>query len=219
MIQAAIFDLDGLMVDSEPISHQAWLQVLAPYGAGLSEQQYQRLIGIHLERSSAIVAQWTGVPLTPPMLAERHDETILNLFAAGLEPMPGLLALIEALQGHGLALGVASNSLTHYVEQALQAVGLRAHFGSLVGVDQVANGKPAPDVFLAAAAGLGVAPERCLAFEDSPIGAQAAVAAGMRCLAIPSAALVDLDFSVASARYDSLADVLPDLERWLGDEG
>ena len=205
IVHGFIFDLDGLMVNSEGLSLQAWRRVLAPYGRSLEEADYFVLIGQDSQASAAHVIERLGVPLTWEQLAQAHWHELMAVFDRELRPRPGLLALVGALVGAGYPLAIASNSPSDYVQQALAAIGLRETFQCVIGRDQVARGKPAPDVYLAAAAGLNLPPAECLAFEDSPAGLQAAVAAGMRCIVVPNEHLPHADFTSAYLRCENLA--------------
>jgi len=203
-MQAVIFDLDGLMINSEDLSLAAWHQILLPYGKRLTDEDYSILIGMDSQASASHIIRVTGVPLAWEALAREHWERLLTLIDRELSPKPGLLALVDDLVKRGYPLAVASNSPIDYVERALTTIGVRGAFDCVVGRDHVAHGKPAPDVYLAAAAGLGADPPRCLALEDSPAGMQAALAAGMRCVVVPNEHLPNADFSGAHGRYSSL---------------
>ncbi len=203
--QAFVFDLDGLMVNSEELSLVAWRRVLAPFGKYLEEQDYFALIGQDSRASADQVILGSGIPLSWDQLSRAHWQELISIIDQDLEPRPGLIDLVSAIVRAGYPLAIASNSPSDYVEQAVKAIGLRALFGCVIGRDQVAQGKPAPDVYLAAAACLSVLPSQCLAFEDSPTGLQAALAAGMRCIVVPNDHLPDGDFTGAYLRCENLA--------------
>ncbi len=203
-VEAFIFDLDGLMVNSEELSLIAWRRVLAPYGKSLDEHDYFVLIGQDSRASTQQVIDSSGIPLNWDQLAQAHWQELISIIDRDLEPRPGLIDLVEGIVRTGYPLAIASNSPSDYVKQAVKAIGLSESFGCVVGRDQVAQGKPAPDVYLAAAACLSVLPARCLAFEDSPIGLQAALAAGMRCIVVPNDHLPNADFTGAYLRCETL---------------
>lgn len=212
-VQAFVFDLDGLMVNSEELSLIAWRRVLAPFGKNLEEQDYFTLIGQDSRASADQVIRGSGIPLSWDQLAQAHWKELKSIINRDLEPRPGLIDLVTAIGQSGYPLAIASNSPSDYVGLAVKAIGLGASFGCLVGRDQVAQGKPAPDVYLAAAACLSVLPTHCVALEDSPIGLQAALAAGMRCIVVPNDHLAGGDFTGAYLRCESLEAV----EAALGD--
>ncbi len=216
MIQGFIFDLDGLMVDSEWLSYRAWLRCLEFYGATMTEDQYRGLIGTSHDTTLRYIADLVGLEGIEEALQQGYQEHIGALIDQGhLKPMPGLLPLIEALHARGYRLGVASNSATSFVQRATRHIGADRYLSCLVGRDQVPNAKPAPDVYLKAARCLGVSPANCLAFEDTAIGAQAALAAGMRCVLIPSPGLEVLPPEGIEAVFPSLSDFHAALDRLL----
>lgn len=187
MIRAAIFDLDGLMVDSEPLGLQAWQRCLEPAGVSLTDAQYRHLIGMGHAESVQYVLEQTGAALTFAALDRGFWEHFLEVIAENeLGPAAGLLPLLDDLRARGFALGVASNSPIAYVRSVIERIGVSERFEAVVGADEVRSAKPAPDVYLEVARRLGVAPSRCLAFEDSLSGRQAAQAAGMACVLVPN---------------------------------
>lgn len=215
-IDGIIFDLDGLMIDSEGLHFEAWLALLAGHHATLTDDDYQTMIGMDSLVCAHYVLDRTGAPGTPEQLLERRWGIAIGLLQQGIEPAPGLLDLLVELERRQIALAVASNSPLAYTRQALIAIGLADRFSCVLTADQVAEGKPAPDVYRAAATCLGIAPERCLALEDSPIGMQAALAAGMHCIAVPNIAFDhDSDFDGADAVFASLPELSAQLDHVL----
>ncbi len=191
MIRAVILDLDGLMVDTEPLGLEAWQRCMEPAGFWLEHRHFSHLIGLGQQETAAYLLQKSGADWTPDELLQRFwKELFLIIGDTSLEPRPGLLMVLEKLEGAGLPLGVASNSPTGYVEHVIDKLGLVSNFDIVLGAEAVGRAKPAPDIYLEAALQLGAVPEHCLAFEDSLSGCTAALAAGMRCFFIPNADLV-----------------------------
>lgn len=215
MIQAAILDLDGLMVYSEDICLDAWQRTLAPYGKVMSDETYRKLIGTSQKSSIEHVITEMGIHAAPEELDHGFWAALVDAADRGVRPMPGVYALVAHLQGLGLKLGVASNSVTAYVRKAVNQIGLLPLFDSISGVDQVAEGKPAPDLYLRVARDLGCAPETCLAVEDSPSGVQAATAARMTCILVPNPDLALSDDCGAAFVFPSLGEFDQNLERVL----
>jgi HAD superfamily hydrolase (TIGR01509 family) len=213
-IQGVIFDLDGLMIRSEPLALEAWQRSLAPYGARMEDDEYRSLIGLNQKASVRQVILSHHLRTSPKDLDREFWSHMLALVEKA-EVMPGLFDLLQEIRRRGLPLGVASNSLLEYVLKACVGHGLADYFVCIAAVDQVAHGKPAPDVYLAAARGLGLSAEACLAVEDSPSGVRAAVAAGMRCVFIPNPDLPSSSPNGAIAVYPSLLDWHDDLDRLL----
>jgi HAD superfamily hydrolase (TIGR01509 family) len=203
-MQAVIFDLDGLMVDSEPIALEVWREVLTPYGVQLSAQVYSRVIGLEPRRGAGMMIEIFDLPMSVDELLKTYWQHRTEVMEQRIDPQPGLLELIDTLDQAGLRLGVASNSPHFYVLRILAAIGLDRRMACTVGSDQVQAGKPAPDVYLSAAECLQVRPEACLAIEDSPAGVEAVHTAGMRCVAVPNRELAGGDFSLADMTFGSL---------------
>ncbi len=205
MIKGVVFDLDGLMINSEPLALEAWQISLAPFGARLSDDQYRYLIGVSHDTSLRYIVDHIGIGIPVDEFAAIYHGNLMSVIDSDrLQPMPGLLPLLDTFAARGYALGIASNSSAEHVRRATARIGIAARFGCMVSAEEVMNGKPAPDVYLEAARQLGLAPACCLAFEDSPSGVQAAQAAGMYCVFVPNP---DLDMT----SLDGVEDVHPSL--------
>jgi len=214
-IQAIIFDLDGLMVDSEPSAKQAWRAWLARYGHVLDQETINAMFGLRLVDSSWLVKERFELPLSVKQIAAEESQVFLSLLDGNLRPMPGLDDLLHAVDARGLPRAVATSSSRRYAPIALRAVGAAGGFAAIVTGDDVQRGKPAPDIYLAAAAALDMPPAVCLALEDSPLGVQAAKAAGMRCVAVPNELTAGLDLSAADWILPSLTAVVEQLDSLL----
>jgi HAD superfamily hydrolase (TIGR01509 family) len=201
-VESVIFDMDGLMVDSEPLAIEAWQRCLTPLGANLPVEQFHRLIGVSHEDTLRYITQWTGV--APEIANAGFWNNLLALVGERGKPADGLVPLLDELETRGYPLGVASNSPIVYVRHVTDILAVTKHFKCMVGADEVPHPKPAPDVYIQAARCLGVPPESCLAFEDSSTGASAALAAGMRCVLVPS-------LEKASSDPDGVYAVVPSL--------
>lgn len=174
-VAAVIFDLDGVLVDTEPVHLAATRALIAP--AEISNEQYERFIG------RGGFKQW--IESTYGIARAEMDERSSDLFyveleRASLEPLPGAVELIEAIGVRGLGLAVASQSSRAWVQRTLQSVGLDDRIPLIVTTEEVGADKPAPDVYLRAAERLDVEPGGCIAIEDSVHGVASASAAGMR---------------------------------------
>ena len=203
-VRAVIFDLDGLMIDSEPIALEVWRSILAPFGVTPSADVYRRVIGLEPIRGVEILIAEYHLAAAPLELLETYWEQRTEVMASGIQAREGLDLVMDWFQARGILMGVASNSPQFYVERIVTSIGVNDRLESVLGSDQVGRGKPAPDVYLAVANELGVLPGSCLAVEDSPAGVAAAKAAGMTCMAIPSSEVLERDFSQADLSFDSL---------------
>lgn len=214
-IQAVIFDLDGLMIDSEPLSKVAWNLLLAEYDQELSDAEFRSTIGLDSLATSSLLKGLKGLDEEAERLDEKIEGLRLEIIQTEAEAVDGLEELIRILIERGFKIGVASNSPINYVEAALEAINLRNHFPCVMGVDQVVEGKPEPDLYLGVAKCLSVEPVACLAFEDSPSGMRSALAAGMRCVVVPNNELRGEDFAGAYARFESLVDLTAAMDELL----
>lgn len=211
-VRGVIFDMDGLMVDTEPLAARAWHEVLAAYGRTLDDALYHRMVGHRTLESARMVLAAVDLPLTADELAARKTARFAEIRARGVPPMPGLFDVVAALARRGLPWGVATSSPRQHAVEILAQLNLTAACRAIAAGDEVRHGKPAPDVYALAAARLGVPPAACLALEDSAPGCRAAQAAGMRVVAVPNGATETADFSFVPAVYPSLHDVAAQLD-------
>jgi HAD superfamily hydrolase (TIGR01509 family) len=176
---AVIFDLDGVLWDGEPLYHEAFNVVLRPRGHELSAEDYTAIIGNSLEAAWAWVIDRFGITDEPDQLYVLYDRAVIQLMARDIEPLPGARELVGELNRRGVPVGLASASLRNWVDATLAGLGMAGCFKSTVSASEVTRAKPAPDMYLAAAKGIGVAPERCIAVEDTRTGVLSARSAGM----------------------------------------
>ncbi len=207
MILAVLFDLDGLMVDSEPHALAMWEMVMARRGVRLDQAAIDAMLGQRLDETARMLVGRFGLSDDPPALGAEKTDLQIERLDGHVPAMPGLFELIDALDARSVKRAVASSGLRRYVQAVLDLIGLARRFEVVVTGDDVANGKPAPDVFLRAAGRLGVPPAACLALEDAPNGIAAAKAAGMTCIAVPNAFTRALDLSGADLILPSLLAV------------
>jgi HAD superfamily hydrolase (TIGR01509 family) len=207
--QAIVFDMDGLMVDSEPVARRGWEIVLASYGWELDQLTYERMVGRRLEESAAIVIEAFDLLVSPEALGDLKEQHMARLRAEGLPVMPGLHRLVGYLNEQHIPWAVATSSRRQYALDVLTQLGLSDSCGAVAAGNEVLHGKPAPDIYLLAAERLNVAPQYCLALEDSVPGGMAALAAGMTLAAVPNGHTKAADFPFAHYVFDSLNDVIP----------
>ena len=207
MIKAVLFDLDGLMVDSEPHSLAAWQAVLARRGARFDQPTIDSILGLRLFETARLAIRLFDLNDEPEALAQEKTDYQIAHLSGNVWPMPGLSELLDLIDRRGLSKAIASSGTRAYVHAVLATTHLDHRFNTVITGDDVLNGKPAPDVFLAAAAALHVPPEQCLVLEDAPAGAQAAKAAGMTCFAVPNDFTRHLDLSLADQIVPSLQEV------------
>jgi HAD superfamily hydrolase (TIGR01509 family) len=209
-IQALIFDFDGLILDTETIEFEVIDELYREHGHQLRRERWVLNLGTHGQIDLyADLAALVGRPLDLASLRERQRTRYLARCDA-LALRPGLADLLDAARARGLALAVASSSGSGWVERWLERHTIRPYFGCVRTSDYVQHVKPAPDLFLSAAAGLGIAPEHCVVFEDSPNGMRAAAAAGMRCVAVPIALMAGYELPPVTLQLQLLSDVTLD---------
>ena len=214
-VRAVVFDFDGLILDTEAPFFTAWAEAWAEHGHELDPAEWARCIGTHgVYDPYVALAERTGPAAGLPTAEElesRCDARAAELILAEAV-LPGVVDWLTAAPELGLAVGIASSAPPHWVEGHLDRLGLRHHFLVVSTRDGVLPAKPAPDLYLASCAGLGVDPAEAVAVEDSPNGIAAAKAAGLFCVAVPNAMTRPLDLSQADLVVDSLADLpLPEL--------
>lgn len=185
---AVIFDMDGLLIDSEPLWRRAEIEVLARVGVPLTEADCMRTTGLRID---AVVAFWQRerpwVGATPVEVAERIVTRVIELVNAEGALLPGAREALDFFAARGLPLGLASSSPRRLIDAVLACLRLAERFAVVCSAEGLPRGKPDPAVYLHAAARLRHDPRRCLAIEDSLPGVLAAVAAGMGCIAVPAA--------------------------------
>jgi mannitol-1-/sugar-/sorbitol-6-/2-deoxyglucose-6-phosphatase len=185
---AAVFDMDGLLLDSEPLWKRAEREVFAEVGIQITEEMSK----VTAPMTTAEVAAhwyafrpWRGRSTLD--LERAVISRVRDLIDSHAETLPGVHDVLRACRSRGWQVGLASNSPLVLCNHVLQALGLRGEFDAVFSAEQVTRGKPAPDIYLEAARYMGVSPAQCLAFEDSASGVRAAHEAGMTVVAIPSA--------------------------------
>ncbi len=212
-LAAVILDMDGLLIDTEPVWRAAEAEVFAELGTRLTDADMLTTMG---RRISEIVAEWrtrrpwpgaeTGEPDDDAIAERVIDRMVAHVDAEG-EPMPGVIGAVELLQRLGLAMAIASSSPHRLIDSVCDRLRLGGIAVRCSATDEQ-HGKPAADVYLSAARQLGLDPAACLAIEDSPNGVVAAKAAGMRCAAVPDPHLAgDAHFARADLVLRSLADL------------
>ncbi len=212
-IRGLIFDMDGLLVDSEPLVELALVRFLEAHGHPLRPETMGSLLGRRMPDAVAVLAESYGLNAPLPELLATWDELRLAGLRGNLRPMPGAAALIAFGREAGLKLGLATSSLRRHADLSLAETALAGLFDAEATGEEVERGKPEPDIFLLCAERLGLPAAACVVLEDAPAGLAAAAAGGMRCLWVPNDATRGLTSPVAvDAELPDLEAVIPWLE-------
>ena len=187
MIDAIVFDLDGVIVDSEELWDEVREDLARERGGNWSEQAQADMMGMSSTEWSRYMHDVIGLPEEPEEISREVVERMLERYAERLPLIDGAVAAVKKLAANW-RLAVASSSNRRLIDRVLEVSGLASFFKVTVSSEEVARGKPAPDVYLEAARRLGVEPTRCVAIEDSASGIRSAHAAGMHVVAIPNRA-------------------------------
>jgi len=205
-LRAAIFDFDGVILDTESAGFETLRRIFAAHGASYTLADYLHVVGTHNTTPALLhlLEERSGQRLAPAAFeaARQAHETVLN---ANLTVLPGVLDLLDAARRTGLKLGVASSSSHNWVDGLLQRHGLFARFDAVVCRGDAPRAKPEPDLYLEALRRLGVAADEAVAFEDSYNGSLAAKRAGLWCVAVRNAITRSQDFAHCDCIVDSLA--------------
>lgn len=209
---AVIFDMDGVIVDSEPYSMRALIDVLRQYGIDPTEAEIRRSYGRRIRDDFADYFSRYGVTAHLETAIARKEARYYHLAAGHLKPFPGVMRLLKRLRARGHGLALASSGDRVKVAFGMQALTLDGTFEAVVCGNDVTRSKPDPEIYLLAAQRLKVPPAACVAIEDAPAGVEAAKRAGMRCIAVTNSVareqLQPADLIVASLA-DDLSPVLP----------
>jgi HAD superfamily hydrolase (TIGR01509 family) len=208
-IDAVVFDMDGVLVDTEHLWDEVREELTAEWGGRYTPEAQQAMMGMSSHEWSRYLHEVVGLREPPDVINEEVVRRMLARYEIDLPVIPGAAEAVRGLAGAGFRLALASSSNRELIDTVLRRLGLTTLFEVTVSSEEVSRGKPAPDVYLEAARRLGVPPRRCAAVEDSASGIRAAHAAGMRVIAYPNRHYPPADDVVALA--DSVAPRLGDV--------
>jgi HAD superfamily hydrolase (TIGR01509 family) len=206
-IRAVIFDMDGVIVDSEPYSMQALIDILRQHGVEPTADELRRSYGRRVRDDFVDYFSRYGVTADVHIAIAHKQARYYHLAAGHLQPFPGVMALLQRVRDHGYRLALASSGDRVKVAFGMQALELNGTFEAIVSGDDVTHSKPAPEIYLTAAQRLGIAPTECIAIEDAPAGVEAAKRAGMCCIAVTNS-VARQQLQRADLIVDSLGDDL-----------
>ncbi len=216
MIRAVIFDMDGVIIDSEPLWEKAERILLARRGLDYDPIYRDKIVGLNQRDSGRLLKETFNLPETIEELLEERIGILLTLFDKELELVPNLLTILKGLKKSGFLLALASSSPLRVINFVLEKFSLNEFFSVVVSGESVELGKPAPDIYLYTANKLGVQPGECIVIEDSINGVKSAKSAGMVCIAIPDKRLNQKEFQIADLVVDRLDEISVEMIRNLG---
>ncbi|MFZ2641945.1 MAG: HAD family phosphatase [Verrucomicrobiia bacterium] len=204
---AVVFDFDGLIVDSETPEFEAHRQIFAEHGVELTAEEWRGEVGIWSATRNwfAKLGEIIGRPVDSNALREEKRRRFWRVIK--MEPLPGVRALLDELHAAAVPLALASSAEASWINRATAELDVTRYFRTIVTGDDVTHRKPHPEGYLLAARGLGIAPDRCVAIEDSQPGIVAAKAAGMKAIAIPNWLTAEHDLDAADLRVASAAEL------------
>jgi len=211
MKTGALFDWDGVVIDSSAQHEESWELLAKEVGRPLPEDHFVRGFGMKNQVIIPGILGWTNDPEEIHRYSLRKESLYREIVRErGIQPLPGVRELLELLEEHGVPCSVASSTHRENIEVIFDAIGLRRFFKAVVTSEDVSHGKPDPEVFLKSAARIGCDPRKCVVFEDAHVGIEAARAAGARVIAVATTNPIE-KLGVADAAVASLGEVDWDL--------
>lgn len=216
MIRAVIFDMDGVLIDSEPLHFSAIEAVLQKYGIAIDDDYLDKFVGDTNERAWTKMKEQFALPESIDFYIEQQIESTVDcLWRDDYKPIEGVIELLELLKEKGYAVGVASSSPPVVIKNILKKIGIETYIQKWVSGNEVPESKPAPFIYQRAAEVLGFEAEECVAVEDSFYGVTAAKAAGLKCIGYKSAGAIDQDLSAADVIVNKMEQVTVELIKGL----
>ncbi|MFM2094459.1 MAG: hypothetical protein RIS70_1583 [Planctomycetota bacterium] len=205
-IGAVVFDLDGLMFNTEQLYQQVGGEVLRRRGKVLTRELLDRMIGRPSRISLQVMIDWHQLDCDVETLQRENDEIFDEILSTQLAPMRGLWQLLESLESHAVPKAIGTSSRRAFVDKVLGNFELSPRFHFILTSESVTRGKPDPEIYLQAASRFGLQPSEVMVLEDSEIGCRAAVASGAMAVAVPSEHTASHAFPGAAIVAESLAD-------------
>jgi mannitol-1-/sugar-/sorbitol-6-/2-deoxyglucose-6-phosphatase len=209
---AVIFDMDGVLIDSEPLWKIAMEEVFSSHGSKLTKQDFQRTVGLRIDE---VIAYWHKhegwKDVSPETVEKEIVMKMVELIRENAQPLPGVVETLDHLRNSGKKVGLATSSYEILIQTVLRELNIADYFDFTHSAEHEAYGKPHPAVYLTVANSLGIDPVRCLVVEDSLNGIISAKAARMKVVCIPEKThFPEPKLSLADYRYDSMSDLLKD---------
>ncbi|GIP18091.1 phosphatase [Paenibacillus montaniterrae] len=208
MVKAFIFDMDGVIIDSEPLHFAVDLMILEQFGLNLEKEKLEQYVGMTNPEMWRLIKEQYGVTNTvEEMIEAQLARKLTHLDEIELEPISGIRELLLELRNNNISIGLASSSPRVFIEAVLTKFNIIDQFSCIVSGEEVDRGKPAPDVYLEAARMLKVKPEDCVVLEDAKHGVKAAKSAGMQCIGFVNPNSGNQDLSEADFAVTSIGEI------------
>ena len=213
MIKGAVFDLDGVLVDTEGFQWQGWVEALKPLGKTVTREEYFDYAGKSSSEIESLIIRNHQLNIRKGVLRDEKKKLILDWFEnRKIRALPYAREAVMFFRSRNFRVGCASGGGSKETGLKLKKTGLYALFDAIVSRDDVKRGKPSPDVYISCAKKLGLRPEECVAFEDTRFGVEAAKAARMLCFAVPNKFTAGQDFSKADGVFGNLKEALKGIQ-------
>ncbi|HEV7662586.1 MAG TPA: HAD family phosphatase [Chloroflexota bacterium] len=206
-LSAVVFDMDGVLIDSEPLHYSVLRDLLAGEDCALSSTEYEQFLGTTTQATLETLIDRHSLQRPLADYLADYNAGVLHLLEQPHAPQPGVVTLIERLRQLQMPLALASSSARAWIDATLRSIGLSDAFDAIASGNEVSRSKPDPEIYLLAAERLGINPECCLAIDDAPNGIASARAAGMAVLAVRTPYTVHLTLDGAQRVVNSLADL------------
>lgn len=207
MKKGALFDWDGVIIDSSAQHEESWAMLANELGKPLPDDHFLRGFGMKNQVIIPEILQWTTDPDEIHRFSLRKEALYREIVRDnGITPLPGVIELLQMLKEHGVSCAVASSTHRENIETIFRLIGIRDYFQAVVTAEDVSRGKPDPEVFLKGAEKIGCSPGNCVVFEDAHVGIEAGLAAGARVIAVATTNRLE-DLGKADLAVGSLADV------------
>lgn len=208
MLKAVIFDMDGVLIDSELIHYEMAKRVMEQYGAALHKEDMLKFLGISNDVMWAYLVKKYNITENISVIIEKQDDiTIKYIKESNMKPIPGIKELLLELHEKQILMAIASSSSKNLICTIVNKLGISDYFTAFVSAEDAVKGKPHPDIFIDAARLLNVSPDQCLAIEDTGYGLKAAVEAGMKCVGYFNKNSGNQDLTMADLVVNNFADL------------